>query len=413
MQRVVFVNLNANAMLIKTMNKFIYKQSVAIKHKYLLEYLMQSPDYEVCAYINKRAFSLASSFGPRVMDFLNLFRFCEYRKILKKNGINPKEITLIKKPEDIRMDDIVLAYRGTSSSLYQLEQVNAFKAIGMIHFWGKRNESALMKQINPDVLFNETDLAKHSEIFKRYYSWYNKDFIVHPFVFAPRFKRKKPFAERECKAFATGTITYKNDPDFLEVYGDPCDQPARKQIKDNAEALKDLIYCTSSDYSENAKQVKPKHDNVITRFYKKLHYKMFESQQKSYYSFDMVESFNNYKMCIVGEEILGIPGIGFVEGMACGCAYIGQTTGYYEDYGMQEGVHYIGYNGTLEDLKAKITYYQQPEHQEELERIANAGYEFAQKYFNGQYSADKLMTELKKHQQEWLLKNKLSTDESC
>lgn len=413
MQRVVFVNLNANTMLIKTMSKYVFHQSIAIKHKYLLDYLLDNPDYEVCTYLNNSAFSLATNLNPILMKFLNLFRFIEYKVVLKKNGINRKKIKLLKHINDIKKDDIVIAYRVTSSALKDLEGINAFKAVSMIHFWGKKDESSRMQEINPDVLYNEVDLAKHCEIFKRIYSWYKKDFIVHPFVYAPRFQRIKPFSERECKAFATGTITYKNDPDFLEVYGDPCDQPARKQIKDNAEALKDLIYCTSSDYSENAKQVKPKHNNVITRFYKKLHYKMFESQQKSYYSFDMVESFNNYKMCIVGEEILGIPGIGFVEGMACGCAYIGQTTGYYEDYGMQEGVHYIGYNGTLEDLKAKITYYQQPEHLEELERIANTGYEFAQKYFNGQYSADKLMSELKKHQQEWLLKNKLSTDESC
>ena len=117
-------------------------------------------------------------------------------------------------------------------------------------------------------------------------------------------------------------------------------------------------------------------------------------QQKKYFSFNMVEKFNDFKMCLVGEEILGVPGIGFVEGMSCGCAYIGQKLGYYEDYGMQEGVHYIGYDGTLEDLKAKITYYQQPENQEELERIANAGYEFAQKHFRGEYVAEQLLNNL-------------------
>ena len=52
MQRVVFVNLHCNAMLVKTMNKFIYKQSAALKHKYLLDYLLDNPEYEVCTYIN-------------------------------------------------------------------------------------------------------------------------------------------------------------------------------------------------------------------------------------------------------------------------------------------------------------------------------------------------------------------------
>lgn len=394
MQRVVFINLHGNEMLVKILNKFIFKQSVAIKHKYLLDYLLQSDDYQVCSYINKKGFSLAGSLPAPMMSFLNLFRFLEHRIVLYKNAIPNKKIKVLKSIKDINSDDIVIAYRHSSGTLYDFDKIDAFKAISMIHFWGKRKESEIMQRGNPNILFNETNLSKYSEIFQRFYSWYDKDFLVHPFVFEKRFQNIKPFCERENKAFATGTITYKKDPDFLEVYNDPCDQPTRKQIKDNAGNLKDIIYCTCSDYSENAKEVKIKHNNAFTRFYQALHYKMFESQQKSYYSFNMVDKFNEYKMCIVGEEILGIPGIGFVEGMACGCAYIGQNIGYYEDYGMKEGVHYIGYDGTLKDLRAKIEYYQKPEHQEELELIAKTGCEFVRENFNGPKVAEKLMNDL-------------------
>ena len=115
----------------------------------------------------------------------------------------------------------------------------------------------------------------------------------------------------------------------------------------------------------------------------------------------MVDKFNDFKMCLVGEEILGVPGIGFVEGMCCGCAYIGQKMGYYEDLGMQEGVHYIGYDGSLSDLKAKITYYQQPEHQQELEHIAENGFQFAQAHFRGENVAEDLLNKLIKAQNEW------------
>ena len=94
--------------------------------------------------------------------------------------------------------------------------------------------------------------------------------------------------------------------------------------------------------------------------------------------------------------------IGFVEGMACGCAYLGQTVGYYEDYGMKAGVHYIGYDGTLDDLKAKISYYQQPEHQEELETIAKTGCEFVRSHFNGPVAAASLLNNLLNAQRRWL-----------
>ena len=51
--RIVFVNLHGNEFLVKTLNKFIFKQSVAIKHKYILDYLLSRDDVEVCSYINK------------------------------------------------------------------------------------------------------------------------------------------------------------------------------------------------------------------------------------------------------------------------------------------------------------------------------------------------------------------------
>ena len=402
-RRIVFVNLHANPMLVKTANKFVFKQSSATKHKYLLDYLLADNEFEICSYINPRGFSMASKVPNLILKILNLFRFMEHRIILKKNGIPTNAIRVLRNINQISPDDLVILYRHCESQLYDADKIKAYKAISMIHFWGKQSESARMKQIEPNDLFCEADLGKYSEIFQKYYGWFQKDFVVHPFVFEPRFKRIKPFAERENKAFATGTITYKKDPDFLSVYGDPCDQPARKQIKDNAEALKDLIYCTSSDYSEDAKTVVSKKNNsAMKRLYKTLHYKLFESQQKKYYSFDMVQSFNNYKMCIVGEEVLGVPGIGFVEGMACGCAYIGQDKGYYEDLGMKAGVHYIAYNGTLEDLKEKISYYQQPDNQEKLEQIANAGYEFAQEHFSGRNVAYNLINTLLEKQQAYL-----------
>ena len=163
------------------------------------------------------------------------------------------------------------------------------------------------------------------------------------------------------------------------------------------------VDCFNSDYLEDDKQMKASaSDNAVVKVCKRLYDKFFTGHQKKYYSFDMVEKFNDYKMCIVGEEIIGLPGIGFVEGMACGCAYIGQTIGYYEDYGLKEGVHYIGYDGSLDDLKAKISYYQQPEHQKELETIAKNGCEYVRSHFNGKAAAESLLNNLIEAQQRWL-----------
>ena len=101
---------------------------------------------------------------------------------------------------------------------------------------------------------------------------------------------------------------------------------------------------------------------------------------------------------------MGVPGIGYVEGMACGCAYIGLDSPMYRDLGLIPGVHYISYDGTKEGLKQVIEYYQQEEHQEELERIAKIGSEYVRENFMGNKVANNLLESLIKQQQIYLNK---------
>lgn len=394
--RIVFVNLHGNEFLVKTLNKYIFKQSVAIKHKYFLDYLLSRDDVEVCSYINKRGLSL--SYTTR-NAFLQSFRFLEHRIVMSKNGIPSNKVKVLKKESDIRHDDIVVVYEFFRPQFDFSSRPDAFVALSQLHFLV--GQARVMEKLDPDLIYNESDLQKHFVGFNDYFSWFHKQYLVIPFVYGERFKVVKPFSERQNKAVSVGTVTY---PEYIrKYYGTNCLQPARKQVYDHAEELKPWVDCFNSDYLENIKQMAvKKSDSVIKKTIARLHSKFFTGHQKKYYSFDMVEKFNDYKMCVVGEEITGLPGIGFVEGMASGCAYIGQTVGYYEDYGMKEGVHYIGYDGTLDDLKAKISYYQQPEHQQELEAIAKAGCEFVRSNFNGRAAAESLLNNLLEAQRRWL-----------
>ena len=394
--RIVFVNLHANEFLVKTLNKFIFKQSVAIKHKYILDYLLSRDDIEVCSFINKRGLSLSYSTENR---FLQSFRFLDHRITMKKNGIPLNKIKVLKSEDEIRHDDLVIMYQIFGPQFVLDKRPDAFIAVSQLHF--ALGASSLIQKVDPDLMFNESNMQKRFIGFNEYFGWFHKQYLVIPFVFAPRFKVVKPFAERQNKAVSVGTVTY---PGYLvKYYGHDCLQPARKQVYDNAKELTPWVDCFNSDYLEDDKMSKhSSSDNKLVTIVKRLHDKFFVGHQKKYYSFDMVEKFNDYKMCIVGEEIVGLPGIGFVEGMACGCAYLGQTVGYYEDYGMKEGVHYIGYDGTLDDLKAKISYYQQPEHQQELEMIAWTGCEFVRSHFNGPAAAESLLNNLLEAQRKWL-----------
>lgn len=394
--RVVFVNLHGNEFLLKTLNKYIFKQSVAIKHKYILDYLLSRDDVEVCSYINRRGLSLSYSTRNR---FLQSFRFIEHHIAMWKNGIPQKKVTVLKHESDIRHDDIVIVYQLFEAQFDFKKRPDAFIALSQLHF--TVDQADAMAKLDPDLMYNESDMQKRFIAFDKYFGWFRKQYLVIPFVFAERFKVVKPFAERQNKAVSVGTVTY---PSYIrQYYGTNCLQPARKQVYDNAEELKPWVDCFNSDFLADDKPYNvSKKVGPIRKIINRLHDKFFLGRQKKYYSFDMVEKFNDYKMCVVGEEITGLPGIGFVEGMASGCAYIGQTVGYYEDYGMKEGVHYIGYDGSLDDLKAKISYYQQPEHQQELERIAKAGCEFVRSHFNGTAAAESLLNNLLEAQHRWL-----------
>lgn len=393
--RIVFINLHANEFLVKTTSKYLFKQSVALKHYYFLKWLLEQPDIEVVNFINEKGFTMRSN-----VKGLKWLAPIESRLILKKNGIEGK-IKVITDAGQLRDDDIIIGYRHVPSSLYKMSELPGFKVISLIHFHGQQSDAKMIAEAKPDVLINESNLSGYSDIYKRYYDL-NIPIIVHPFVAAERFVSNKPFEERESRCFSTGTITYKHHPEFIEVYGDPCDQPTRKQILDNKEKLEQYVACYNANYLENSKQKTISADeNPIIRKFKALYNLTHVGRQKSYFSFNMVEKMNDFQMCLVGEEVLGIPGIGFVEGMACGCAYIGQKIGYYEDLGMVEGVHYIGYDGTLEDLKEKISYYQQPEHQTELKQIALNGYNFAQEYFRGEKVAKELLRKLIEAKEFW------------
>lgn len=394
MQRIVFVNLHSDWMLLETASVYLWKFSPAIKHGYLLNYLLESPEYEVCNYINDRGFSSLRSNNELLMKFLNIFRFLENSYTLKYNGIDSKKITVIKKVEDIRPDDIVLLYNICSDNYRGVENIHAFKALSMLHFHGKKEENALIERANIQCYFNEVNLSLSSELFMKYY-FVEKPWIVIPFVFAERFQNIKPFKERKNKCFSTGTITYKLHEEFLGVYADSCNQPARKFVKDNPEFFKDTVDCYSSDYLEdNAGKKINAGDNPLVKLYKKVYNRTHVGKQKKYYSFNMVEKFNDYKMHLLGEEILGVPGIGYVEGMACGSAYIGLDSPMYRDLGLIPGVHYIAYDGTKEGLKETVEYWQRAENQEELEKIARTGCEYVRNNFCGHKIARELIEKL-------------------
>ena len=62
-------------------------------------------------------------------------------------------------------------------------------------------------------------------------------------------------------------------------YGDPCAQPARKQIMTNREELKDFVDCYNSDYLEDTEDKKLKSTNIFARLYNAIYSKLYSGRE--------------------------------------------------------------------------------------------------------------------------------------
>ena len=391
-QRIVFVDLHCNMFLVRTLSHILFKHSVALKHDFLLKHFLDDERIDVCNFVSRKDTSVlkeANFFGGIWKKIWPHLSWLENWIILHHNHL---PIKTINSTDDVQPNDIVIGYIHYTDALSAMKDLCGLKIVSLLHIYGEMAESRLLQEVAPDILFSEAYLNKYSKLFRKNYSWYKGQYILMPFKYQPRFCVKKNFSARKKRAVAMGTITERNTPEFVEAYGSSCYQPMRKQILDHANELSDIIDCCISPFHEVDMKI-PDNAGVFKKICKKIE-NLYASQQKKYFSFDMVEKYNDYKMVICPEDVQGMPGIGFVEAMACGCAYIGLDYCGYSDLGLIEGKHFIGYDGSLSDLRQKIEYYMQEEHQEELSEIAANGTAYVRAHFSEEAVAERFVEKL-------------------
>jgi hypothetical protein len=379
----------------------ITKRKSVEKYSFLIDYCVESK-IDFAFYIDKLNSSIPNQKFRRLIP--PMLEFFLWTLI---NRINPFAIKVITDISNLKGDDIIFSFIYGNFTIYgnkfnttpelviqNLAKTKAYKAIHLTHFMynislGARN----IKDANVDLFIAENNLFKNSGFFRHYFPWYTKNVYAMPFVFKERFKNTTPFSNRKNKAIATGTITFMmDDKDFVDYFHHTKVHPMRSEIYFNQGTIRDQIDSYISDITEGKKIIPTKKtDNPFKKLYVMFYHDFF-FKQKKYFSFDIVQKYNEYKMFIVPEEVNDLPGIGFVEGMACGSAYLGISDPMYKDIGLIDGIHYIGYNGTLPDLIEMIKYYQN--HPDKLEKIANQGCEYVRSNFNGKTVAEKLIKDL-------------------
>lgn len=393
----------------KTVQDWITGGKVPSKLGYFQKYIKER---KVIIYCDNYGSSFPFVFLRRSHVISKTIKYIEIYLWLLINKLNLFNVSVLFDSKKIMPSDILLSmthtYLDNENEVSQaVTNLNCIKMLHLSHYVFSTSIIAKnVERMKSVTLVAENNLRKNSSFFKKYFPDYARDVYALPFSYQERFKKVNNFPLRKNKCFAIGSFQTFNIhenafQDMYDYFGADTFHPMRKAIYFNRRETADCIDCFISYINEDTKQalskLKKPSGSLLDEIYVKIHNYYMSNiigsyTRRAYYDFDIVKKYNEYKMFVVPEEIVDLPGIGFVEGMACGCAYIGIKSDMYRDIGLVDGVHYIGYGNNLDSLLDVIKYYQN--HNDELERIAENGYSFVVEHFSREIVAKKFLDDL-------------------
>ena len=368
------INAHRNGLLIKDIFNFWFNVPVGTKYDLLIEGLLQRDDIQLYNLVTKDGCSMPQGLKNLFVSYL------ESKYVLHKNGYGDK-IKTITNLKEIDHDSVVWTFAHVKRSATILKDISCRKFVMLNQFnFHEVNEIKSETSCATDFIM-EANIFKPGNLIYDYILPKSFNFHLLPYTVKERFVVKIPITERKPLAIATGTLALVGTEAHKNHYGTNLCHKMRKVIYDNVDFLKGYVDSCITPFQENSKAKKNTTNNFFVRLYTSL-YNTFIAKvgsQKSYFSINIVDKYNEYQMAVVPEEYIEVPAIGAFESMACGCAMIGLNHTMYTDFGLVPDEHYISYDGTIEDLKKKVAYYQL--HTDELERIATNGRLFVENNF--------------------------------
>jgi hypothetical protein len=354
-----------------TLERYISKTFCAKKYAYLIYELLgtKHSDIKLYFYITLSRRTLLNYFVKIVRLYLwgilNKYNIFKFRFVFKSSSIDSYDCFF------------ALARNCYSSDIIKdLKDTKIPKFIHLTHFMNNTGGmSENFKDLKNLTFVSENNLSSNSVYFKKHFTYYKKEVLVLPFVYQDRFQNYTNFKQRKNKCFACGSLSIFNKgeiefhKDWEEFFKIDTYHPMRKEIYLNKE----------------------KYSNIIDSY---INNHLGNNGLGEYYKFNLVEKFNEYKLFIAPEEVHGLPALSFVEGMASGSVFVGLNNAMYQDFGMVSGVHYIGYDETIEDMIEKVQYYLNNE--SELEKIYMNSYKFVIDNFNATTVTERFLENIKR-----------------
>jgi hypothetical protein len=378
MRRIILYNPHIDNWYAKSLCDWLFKKKTISKYEYILRDLYN--DGKLVIFVDRRRSSFESLGLISILFFL-LRGFVEVILWCLVNHLNPFKIRFVTKKTDLTKGDrlFLFSYRNLDFEGAHTKFVDfpCNLCIHLSHYYlDVEHISTNIRKLNFSFLLSESNLKESSPFYAHFFEKEHALKIL-PFVFSERFRKVRAFVDRNGTCVALGSLSHTHGDvpryaAFHKFFKTPYLAPFRKTLYDEKERLAGLIdVMIMNPYKGNNTS-----SSKIKRFVSR-----FQSLWTNYYSFDIVSILNQYKMFIVPEEAAGLPAALFVEGMACGCVYVGDLNHpIYRYFGMIEGVHYIGFDASLEDLVEKVNFYNK--NTDALEKIANAGFELANREFS-------------------------------
>lgn len=330
--------------------------------------------------------------GTKVGLLLSKFEFLMWTRI---NGLTRSSVRILSSSTLLGAEDALFVFAFEHLQRYPCPTWNPPPpdvrcVVHLSHYFFRTWEiAANIREIKSATLMSEVDLSTSSLFFRTYFGPASPGLVVVPFAVQERFENRVPLRDRDMRAIAVGSfltfVRAAQTEAMADFYQSDTIHPLRKEIWERREEIGENIHVQIGYINEFVNKAKTNAANRIggriSSIGDFLTRKFLRNYGRSpHYQIDIVDSYNRFQMVVSPEESGELPSISTFEAMACGCAVLCSADVAYSSIGMKPDVHYIEYNGSLDDLQMKIRYYQR--NQDELSRIALAGEAFAREHFN-------------------------------
>ena len=342
----------------KTISQWVRRSRAMNKYEYILDNYLEQGTVNVILPVTGK--------NKLHKQFNILFRFIRFYIWIKINKLNYKSFNVVYSYCDLNENDLVfLFFHDNLAKVPPCCDLNEYKKniisakckflVHLNHYvYNISDGSDLCSKIKNIEFVAETNLYEHAPFFKSFFDWYDKPVKVLPFCVQDRFEYLSG-SKRVSKVIATGAVTFKvEDREFADFFGTDILQPKRKYLLKNAVG-NDYIHVAISEWKDfkNKGLIKTLGVNLKNYLYSFIE-KLQNKNKETFYNIDLPIFYNKFKFVACPAEIIGLPGIGAFEAMACGAIFITDEGELYDDYGFEENINYISYDGTIDNLVFKI-----------------------------------------------------------